>query len=58
MQTLQETGHHNRKQTSDEAARLRRQLDELVKEVRRTIAHPARPEALREVLDQSQSLLR
>ena len=58
MQTHHETEHHSRKQTSDEAAQLRRQLSELVKEVRCTIADPARPEGLKEALAQSQMLLR
>ena len=42
----------------DEVSMLRSQLDRLVKEIRCTIAHPARPEGLREALTQSQSLLR
>ena len=43
---------------SDEASALRQQLDDLVKEVRCTIAHPARPEGLRQVLADSQQMLR
>lgn len=58
MQTNHETEHHSRKQTSDEASQLRRQLSELVREVRCTIADPARPEGLKEALAQSQMLLR
>ena len=42
----------------DEVSKLREQLSNLVKEVRCTIAHPARPEGLREALSQSQMLLR
>ncbi len=42
----------------DEASKLRDQLSALVKEVRCTIAHPARPEGLREAIAQSQELLR
>jgi hypothetical protein len=47
-------------QTSDgsETEQLRDQLSNLVKEVRCTIAHPARPEGLRDALTQSQDLLR
>ena len=45
------------KQTKDEASKLRDQLSNLVKEVRCTIAHPVRPEGLREALTQSQQLL-
>ena len=43
---------------SDEASQLRQQLDRLVKEVRCTIAHPVRPEGLKEALAQSQEMLR
>ena len=46
------------KQTNDEASQLRRQLGNLVQEVRRTIAHAARPEGLRDALSQSQEMLR
>jgi len=42
----------------DEVTALRRQLGALVKEIRRTIADPARPDGLKEVLKQSQMLLR
>lgn len=45
------------KQTKDETSALRDQLSNLVKEVRCTIAHPVRPEGLREALSQSQQLL-
>ena len=55
MQTHPET---QSKKTADEAGQLRRQLDRLVQEVRRTIADPARPEPLKEALAQSQMLLR
>jgi len=48
----------NQTQKNDEVSQLRRQLDKLVKEVRRTIADPARPEGLKEALAQSQMLLR
>lgn len=59
MRTNPETEHHSRKQTTaDEATQLRHQLSELVKEVRCTIADPARPEGLKEALAQSQMLLR
>jgi len=55
-----QTNHETRtgKQASDEAAKLRRQLDKLVQAVRCTIADPARPEGLKEALAQSQMLLR
>lgn len=46
------------KQSSDEASQLREQLSALVREVRCTIAHPARPEGLKEALAQSQEMLR
>jgi ElaB/YqjD/DUF883 family membrane-anchored ribosome-binding protein len=46
------------KQSSDEASQLREQLSNLVKEVRCTIAHAARPQGLREALTQSQEMLR
>ena len=42
----------------DEVSILRDQLSNLVKEVRCTIAHPVRPEGLREAIAQSQELLR
>lgn len=44
-------------QSYDEAEQLREQLGALVAEVRCTIAHPARPEGLKEVLAQSQEML-
>jgi hypothetical protein len=43
---------------SDEVSQLREQLDNLVKQVRCTIAHAARPQGLREALSQSQEMLR
>jgi len=43
---------------TDEAAILRQQLSRLVKEVRCTIADPARPQNLKDALAQSQMLLR
>lgn len=58
MQTNHETQKHTARQTNDEASQLREQLSNLVKEVRCTIAHPARPEGLREALTQSQEMLR
>lgn len=58
MQTNSENQNGTRKHSSDEASQLREQLSNLVKEVRCTIAHPARPEGLREALTQSQDLLR
>jgi hypothetical protein len=58
MQTHNQTMNRTGKQTSDEVTQLRQQLSALVKEVRCTIAHPARPEGLREVLAQSQEMLR
>lgn len=58
MQTHTENTKHSHKQSNDEASQLREQLSNLVKEVRCTIAHPARPEGLREALTQSQDLLR
>lgn len=45
------------KQHTDEAAILRRQLSRLVKEVRCTIADPARPQGLKDALAQSLQLL-
>jgi ElaB/YqjD/DUF883 family membrane-anchored ribosome-binding protein len=51
---LKRTGN----QSADEAAQLRRQLSNLVKEVRCTIADPARPENLKQALAQSQEMLR
>lgn len=50
--------NRNANQSNVEASQLRQQLSNLVKEVRCTIAHPARPEGLREALAQSQDLLR
>jgi hypothetical protein len=52
-ETIARTG----KQT-DEASVLRRQLSRLVNEVRCTIADPARPQGLKDVLAESQMLLR
>jgi len=45
-------------QNTDEVSVLRRQLSRLVQEVRCTIADPARPQGLKDVLAQSQMLLR
>jgi len=58
MQTQSETVKPTGKSSSNEASLLREQLSALVKEVRCTIAHPARPEGLKEVLAQSQEMLR
>lgn len=58
MTNTQEDLKRTGKQSMDEAALLRRQLSALVKEVRCTIADPARPEGLKEVLAQSQEMLR
>ena len=58
MQTNSENLNRKTKHGADEASQLREQLSNLVKEVRCTIAHPARPEGLREALTQSQDLLR
>ncbi len=58
MQTNTQTTDRTSKQGNEEAEQLREQLSNLVKEVRCTIAHPARPEGLREALTQSQDLLR
>ncbi len=49
----QKTGNQN-----DQTDALRRQLEDLVKEVRCTIADPARPAGLRQVLADSQQMLR
>jgi hypothetical protein len=57
MQT-HENSKRTGKQSSDEVTMLRRQLSALVNEVRCTIAHPVRPEGLKEALAQSQELLR
>lgn len=43
---------------TDETSALRQQLSNLVKEIRRTIADPARPQGLKDALAQSQMLLR
>ncbi len=60
MQTQNEpnTQKTSPKYYRDEASALRQQLNDLVKEVRCTIAHPARPEGLRQVLADSQQMLR
>ncbi|HMA51790.1 MAG TPA: hypothetical protein VKP60_18655 [Magnetospirillaceae bacterium] len=57
MQTNSENMNRS-KHSTDEASQLREQLSNLVKEVRCTIAHQARPEGLREALTQSQEMLR
>ncbi|HMA50981.1 MAG TPA: hypothetical protein VKP60_14580 [Magnetospirillaceae bacterium] len=43
---------------TDDASALRQQLSRLVKEVRCTIADPARPQGLKDALAQSQQMLR
>ena len=43
---------------TDEASALRQKLQELVAQVRCTIADPVRPEGLRQVLAESQMMLR
>lgn len=43
---------------TDETSALRQQLSNLVKEIRCTIADPARPQGLKDALAQSQMLLR
>jgi ElaB/YqjD/DUF883 family membrane-anchored ribosome-binding protein len=58
MNNSQDTMNRDGKQTSDEVSQLRRQLGNLVKEVRSTIAHAARPQGLQEALAQSQEMLR
>ncbi len=58
MSTQSESTKNTSKQSTDEAEQLREQLSALVAEVRCTIAHPARPEGLKEVLAQSQEMLR
>lgn len=58
MSSHQDDSNRTGKQRTDEASVLRLQLSRLVKEVRCTIADPARPQGLKDVLAQSQMLLR
>ena len=58
MKTKAQTNDTSPKYYRDEASALRKQLDDLVKEVRCTIAHPVRPEGLRQALADSQQMLR
>jgi hypothetical protein len=58
MQNNPENQTRPGKSSTDEVSRLRQQLGALVAQVRCTIAHAARPEGLKEVLAQSQEMLR
>ncbi len=58
MNTKSEISDSSPKYYRDEVSALRQQLDDLVKAVRCTIAHAARPEGLRQVLADSQQMLR
>ena len=42
----------------NEAEALRRQLGQLLREVRATVAHPVRPEPLRQAIVRSQQMLK